>query len=140
MTLDAWRLFGLDIILRKAWESGVILCGLSAGSICWFESAPTDSLQTGELTPLLNGLGILQGSHCPHYSSDPVRRPTYQRMVTSGILQSGWAVDDGAALRFTRETVVKSISSRTAAQAWRVEKTATGVSETKVPTRYLGLG
>jgi dipeptidase E len=65
--LAAWRALGLDVLLRKAWEEGTILCGISAGSICWFEGGPTDSFGDGQLRPLTNGLAFLPGSHCPHY-------------------------------------------------------------------------
>ena len=136
--LAAWRELGLDVVLRNAWRNGVILCGLSAGSICWFQSAPTDSYGNGRLRPLLNGLALLPGSHCPHYDTELARRPTYQGFVKDGILPSGYAADDGAALRFRDEELVEAVSSRPGAKAWRLERDSGNVLETMIPTRYLG--
>ena len=86
-----WRAHGLDLILREAWEEGVLLCGLSAGSICWFEQGTTDSFGL-PLRPLDNGLGLLPGSHCPHYHSEESRRTSYLDWVQSGALKPGFAM------------------------------------------------
>lgn len=72
--LAVWRVHGLDAIVREAWEAGVVLAGISAGMICWFQSSFTDSFG-GELAPLHDGLGILPGSACPHYDGEAERRP-----------------------------------------------------------------
>jgi len=69
-----WRVHGLDQILRKAWQAGIVLTGSSAGGICWFESGTTDSFGR-ELRAFTDGLGLLAGSYCPHYDSEPGRRP-----------------------------------------------------------------
>ena len=99
--LSVWRIHGLDVLLRQAWERGTVLAGLSAGSICWFESGVTDSLRVDALLPLTGGLAFLPGSHCPHYDADPRRPVAYRRLVAGGELAPGYAVDDGAALHFT---------------------------------------
>ena len=78
--LAVWRVHGLDSILVEAWRAGVVLAGLSAGAICWFEAGVTDSFGPS-LGPLRDGLGLLPGSMCPHYDGEPLRRPTYQRLV-----------------------------------------------------------
>ena len=78
--LAIWRLHGVDTALRRAWEAGVVLCGLSAGANCWFEGCSTDSFGTG-LAPMTDGLGFLRGSFCPHYDGEPLRRPTFTRWV-----------------------------------------------------------
>jgi dipeptidase E len=135
--LAAWRVMGLELILKEAWFRGIILCGISAGAICWFESGPTDSLGLGALTPLLDGLGLISGSHCPHYDSDPTRRPAYKRFIEAGLLPPGFAADDGAALCFRGTEFVEAVASRPGARGWRVEKTASGVVETPLPTRQL---
>jgi len=114
-----WREWGLDAILREAWESGVVLSGLSAGSICWFEQGVTDSVP-GRMSPL-PCLGLLPGSNCPHYDSQPMRRPSYQQMVQDGVLKAGYATDDLAGLLFRGHELVEIVSAKPNAMAYRVE-------------------
>ncbi len=134
--LAIWRLHGVDAILREAWEAGVIMAGLSAGSLCWFESGTTDSFGPG-LAPFDDGLGFLPGSHCPHYDGEALRRPSYQRLVADG-LAAGHAADDGAALHFVGAGLVEVVTSRPAAGAYHVELVDGRVVETALPARYLG--
>lgn len=134
--LAIWRLHGVDTILREAWEGGVVMAGLSAGSICWFESGVTDSFGPG-LAPLLDGLGFLAGSHCPHYDGEALRRPQYQGLVADG-LANGFAADDGAALHFVGTELAEVVTSRESAGAYRVEVVDGHVVETRLPSRYLG--
>ena len=126
-----WRAHGLDEILREAWLDGVLLCGLSAGSICWFEQGTTDSFGL-PLQPLTNGLGFLPGSHCPHYHAEQTRRSTYLDWVKDGTLQAGYALDDGAAVRFEGTSPVEFVSSDPDAGIYRVVPTGEGVSEVRV--------
>jgi dipeptidase E len=135
--LAIWRTQGVDLILREAWESGVVLTGLSAGSICWFESGPTDSFGP-DLEPLTDALAFLPGSHCPHYDGEPKRRPTYHRHVAEGLLPGGFAADDGAALVFDGTELQEVVASRPEAAAYRVESVDGAVRETRLPARYLG--
>jgi peptidase E len=128
--LAVWRVHGVDSILRRAWESGVVLCGISAGSLCWFEGGVTDSW--GELRPLVDGLGLIAGSNCPHYDSEPERRPTYRRAVGDGTLGPGVAADDGVALHFTGGHLADVVSERPGAAAYRLEPEAAGVRETRI--------
>ena len=95
--LALWRAHGLDEILREAWQSGIVLAGLSAGSMCWFEWGVTKSV--GAPMPA-RGLGFLPGSNSVHYDGEPERRPVYLSSVASGAIPPGWAVDDGAGLLF----------------------------------------
>jgi peptidase E len=98
--LAVWRLHGVDEALKAAWTSGVVLSGLSAGANCWFEASTTDSFLIGKADALNDGLGFLEGSYCPHYSSEPERRPSYMSMVASGVLPDGYACEDGTAVHF----------------------------------------
>lgn len=134
--LALWREWRLDRILRKAWRQGVVLAGISAGSICWFEQGLTDSVP-GKLTAL-PCLGLLGGSNCPHYDGEARRRPAYQRMIKSGRMEAGLAADDGVALHFTGKRLAHVVSSRPRAAAYRVKKTAGGVAETTIAPKYLG--
>jgi dipeptidase E len=135
--LAIWRVHGLDRILRRAWDDGIVLAGRSAGSICWFEGGTTDSF--GGLDALPDGLGFLPGSHSPHYDGEPGRRPTYQRLVASGELPPGYAADDGAALVFRGTELAEVVAELPAARGYRVERGPDGTAvETELATRFLG--
>ena len=135
--LAVWRVHGLDGILREAYASGVLLCGISAGACCWFESAFSDSF--GPPVPLADGLGLLPGSLCPHYDSEPERRPGYLAAVKDRALPGGWAVDDGAAGVFTDGRLVEVATRKPGATLRRVSVGADGaVTEVARPARLLG--
>jgi dipeptidase E len=137
--LAVWRAQGLDRILRRAWEEGVVMCGLSAGMNCWFEESVTDSYSLDRLAALHDGVGLLPGSACPHYDGEQQRRPTYTGLVAAGELAGGWAADDGAAVVFAGTELVEGVASRPHAGAYRVDRTTgDGVSEQPVPVRRLG--
>ena len=137
--LAIWRVHGVDAILRRAWESGTLLCGLSAGMNCWFDSCTTDSFNVGQLEPLRDGLGFLPGSACPHYDGEEQRRPLYLRLIREGALADGWAADDGAALVFEGTELLEVVSSRPGARGYWVQRDGDGVAqEHTLPTRYLG--
>lgn len=136
--LAIWRVHGVDRILRQAWETGVVMTGLSAGSLCWFETGTTDSFGKG-LAALSGGLGLLPGSHAPHYDGEPTRRSHYQRLVAQGVMPDGYAADDGAALVFKGADLLEVVASRPDARGYRVERGPAGVAiEAVLPTRYLG--
>jgi len=135
--LVLWREWGLDAILREAWLSGVVMAGISAGSICWFEQGLSDSVIPGELAPLACA-GFLPGSNCPHYDGEPDRRPVYQRCIREGTLSAGFAADDGAALHWVGDKLARAVSSRPAARAYRVELVGAEVVETALDTDWLG--
>ncbi len=134
--LAVWRAHGLDTILREAWDAGVVLCGLSAGALCWFEAGSTDSFGNG-LAPLTDGLGFLPGSCCPHYDGEAERRPTFHQFIAGG-LPNGYGVDDSTALHFIGTQLVEAVSSVPTAQAYRVECHEDAVIETPLQTRFLG--
>jgi dipeptidase E len=129
--LAIWRAQGLDAILRDAWEAGVVLAGLSAGSMCWFEWGVTTS--SGAPAPS-RGLGFLPGSNSVHHDSEPARRPVYLEAVKSRAIPPGWAVDDGAALIFTETHLTEVVTSRKSARAYEV----TPEGEHELPARALG--
>ena len=116
--LAIWRVHGVDEALREAWERGIVLAGISAGSICWFEAGVTDSFGD-ELAPL-RCLGFLAGSNCPHYDSEPERRPAYRRLVDAGELPPGLAAEDGVGLHFVGTELAEAVAGRTDARAFRV--------------------
>jgi len=132
--LGAWRAHGLDEVLRKAWRKGVVLCGPSAGSLCWFDEA----LSAFHGAPRsVRGLGLLPYSNCVHYDAEPDRRAEYHRFVGDG-MRPGFAVEDGVALHFRRTRLKRVVSSRPGAGAYRVEPGGDGVVETRLKVAYLG--
>jgi dipeptidase E len=116
--LAIWRAHGFDEILREAWRNGAILCGGSAGAICWFEASVTDSFGP-QLEGMRDGLGFLPGSACPHYDGEELRRPRYTELVRQGF-PSGFAIDDLAALHFDGTELVEVLATREGARAYRV--------------------
>jgi len=133
--LAIWRLHGVDQAMRRAWEEGVILCGVSAGMICWFESSVTDSF--GPLRQLDDGLGLLRGSACPHFDDDVRRRPTYYRLMREKKLPAGVAADNGAAIHFIGGKIHRCVASRPKARAYRISVHKGHVIEEALPTVYL---
>ena len=114
-----WRTHGIDRVLREAWEKGIVLCGQSAGAICWFEFGITRSAGIAAARP---GLGILPGSLCVHYHRDPERRGAFREAVAFGI-PAGYGIDDQAGLLFRGTALAEAVSARPGASALRVEPT-----------------
>jgi len=135
--LVLWREWGLDTILHEAWLSGVVMAGISAGSICWFKQGLSDSVIPGDLAPL-NCLGFLPGSNCPHYDGEPGRRPAFHHFIENGELVGGYAVDDGAALHFVGKKLKSVVSSRPGARAYMARLSKGQVRESPVETAWLG--
>ena len=135
--LAIWRLHGVDKALRAAWEAGVILAGWSAGANCWFDGSVTDSFGLN-LAPLKDGLKFLQGSFCPHYDSESLRRPRYEELVSSGALPDGFAADDGVGLLFEGRNLSEAVASLPGQHAYRVERRrGNAVEETQIRARLL---
>jgi dipeptidase E len=136
--LAVWRLHGLDKALRAAWNAGVVMAGISAGAICWFDDGITDSFGM-PFRALNDGLGFVRGACCPHYDGEKERRPVLMRLIKRGF-PSTLALDDGAAAHFVGTRLVEVVSSRRKARAMRVELKRGIVVETAIPVRYLGAG
>ena len=128
--LGTWRAHGLDEILAEAWRRGVVMCGPSAGSLCWFAEALTAFHGAPRR---VQGLGLLPHSNCVHYDAEPERRVEYRRFVGDGMC-AGYAADDGAALHFVGTRLESVVTSRPSARAYHVEP----AGETELPVRYLG--
>ena len=132
--LVRWHDCGLDGLLERAWENGVILAGISAGSMCWFEIGITAT--AGTFT-VMEGLGFLPGSHCPHYDSAAPRRQAYRRMLLDQHITEGIAVDDGVALHYVGTELNCAVSSRPTARAYRVRREGGEIAEEVIAPRYL---
>jgi peptidase E len=116
--LAVWGEWGLPELLDEAWQNGTILAGVSAGAICWFKQGLTDSW-VGRYT-ILECLGFLKGSCCPHYDGEVERRPAYHDFMLQGEAAAGYAIEEGAALHFTGNELLRVVSSRAGAKAYRV--------------------
>lgn len=133
-----WREHGIDRILTEAHQRGIVLCGYSAGSMCWFEHGVSRGVGRPVLT---NGIGLLPGSHCVHYSLDPPRREAYRSLIAAGTLPAGLALDDHAAALFRDGELVETVRSRENAGAFRVALGPDGdggaIQETRLSSRLL---
>lgn len=140
--LAMWRLHGYDACLRTAWEAGVVLTGVSAGSICWHVGGTTDSFGP-ELRPITNGLGFVPFSNGVHYDSEPGRRPLFQSLVGRGVLPAGYATDDGVGVRYSGTDFVEAVCEEDGKAAYWVEPGADGLQpegravESRLETRRL---
>jgi peptidase E len=134
--LAVWRVHGIDTVMRSAWQAGVVLAGVSAGAICWFTGGTTDSFGP-VLRPFTDGIGLLQGSYCPHYDSEPGRRPLFRSLVAQRALPAGLACDDGAAAHFADDELAEVVADRAGAGGYLVEPDGDGAAERPIGTRLL---
>jgi peptidase E len=135
--LAMWRLHGVDELLREAWQAGVVLTGVSAGSICWHAGGTTDSFGT-ELRPITNGLGLVPFSNGVHYDSEEQRRPMFQALIGDGTLPAGYATDDGVGVLYRGTRFVEALTEKPDQAAYWVERGSDGlVTEQRLPTRVL---
>ena len=154
--LGVWRAHGIDAILREAWERGVVLCGLSAGSLCWFAEAVTGFHGAPRA---VEGLGLLPFSNCVHYEGSgreagpgrgagssrgaaagravPSRRGAYRDFIRGG-MRPGYAAEDGAALHFVGAELSRVVAARPEARGYRLDAVGDRVVEMRIATTYLG--
>ena len=135
--LALWRLHGVDTAMRAAWERGTILAGVSAGSICWHVGGPTDSFGP-TLRVGTDGLALLPYGNGVHYDSEEQRRPLLQRVVGDGLLPTSYATDDRIGILYEGAEAVRVIAdidvdAETGPAAYRVERVAGEVIETRLP-------
>lgn len=109
--LAIWKLHEVDVALREAYESGVILGGVSAGSLCWHEGGPTDSFGP-DLQTVTNGLGFLPYGNAVHYDSQAQRRPLAHELVMNETFKTIYATDDEVGILYENEVPVEVITDR----------------------------
>ena len=134
--LALWRLHGLDVILRECWEAGVVLQGVSAGSICWHLGGTTDSFGP-TLQPITDGLGFLPYSNSPHYDVEEQRRPLIHRLVAEGTLPDGYATDNGTGLVFFGTELAEAFTEVEGRAAYSLTREGSATKEVALPTRVL---
>lgn len=133
--LAIWKAQGIDTVLRKALSEGIILSGGSAGSLCWFVNGTTDS-RPKELT-LIEGLGFLNYSHCPHYSSEENRRPIYHNNIKNGKLLPGYASDNKSGILFLNGEAIESVSLDTLNNSYFVYKKDSLIIEERLESKII---
>jgi peptidase E len=134
--LAVWRVHGLDQVLRRAWEAGVVLSGVSAGSICWFAGGTTDSFGP-QLRPVTNGLGLLPYGNGVHYDSEARRRPLVHRLVADGTLPVTHCTDDGVGLVYHGDRLVEAVAERPGKGAYVVARDGEVAVEERIEPRRL---
>jgi peptidase E len=131
--LALWRLHGIDDLLRDAWERGVVLAGVSAGSICWHVGGPTDSFGPA-LRPVTNGLALVPYGNGVHYDSEAQRRPLVHELVADGTLPTCYATDDGIGILYEGDEAVAVLADDPASTsaAYRIERRGGAAHETRL--------
>ncbi len=134
--MQVWKKSGMDKIIKQAWKQGIILSGMSAGAICWFEDGfknPKDNIWLR-----VSCMGFLEGSFCPHYDKRAGLRLAYRKMISEGEISGGYGVQDGVALHFIGTELEKIVSSNNNARAFLVRKAGTRVTEKEIIPDFLG--
>jgi peptidase E len=133
--LAIWREHGIEQAMRTAWARGIVLAGLSAGAMCWFQGGISKS---GGMPETVHGIGLLPGSLSVHMGGEPERMPAYRGAVAAGELPAGYAVDDGAAVVFKGPRLAECVAARPGARVVRVRPDgADGVVEIPLSVRLL---
>jgi dipeptidase E len=130
-----WKAQGIDVILREAWNRGIVLGGASAGSLCWFEEGTTDS-RPKELSTV-QCLGFLKGSHSPHYDKEAPRRPLYLKLVGSGEMKPGYACHNDAGIYFEDNEVRRVVHTRADAKVFYVSRVGGAAVEKELPAELI---
>jgi peptidase E len=136
--LAIWSAHGLDELLTQAWREGIVLAGLSAGAMCWFQGGVSRS--AGGAPVPIPGLGLLPGSLTVHADGEPERLPVWLASVRDGTLPGGFALDDGVGLLFSDTKPVRAVSSRPGAGAQRVDAIAGELVRKRLDCDLLGAG
>lgn len=133
-----WKAQGIDVVLRDAWQRGIVLGGASAGSLCWFEEGTSDSRP--QALSVVTCLGFLKGSHSPHYDAEAGRRPLYQSLIGSGAIKPGYACDNDAGIYFENDSVCRVVTARPDAKVYYVSVENGQVAERELPAEALPVG
>jgi peptidase E len=134
--LAVWQVHDLGPVLRACWQRGVVLSGVSAGSICWHVGGSTDSFGP-DLRAVTNALGFLPYGNGVHYDSEPRRRPTIHELVARETLPDTYCTDDGVGLVYRGTELVEAVSERPGAAAYLVRRSGGSVEESRIEPRRL---
>jgi peptidase E len=134
--LALWRLHGLDLVLRECWEAGVVLKGVSAGSLCWHVGGTTDSFGP-TLVPVTDGLAFLPWSNSPHHDAEEQRRPLIHRLIAEGTLPDGYATENGTGLVFFGTEIQDAFTEVEGKLAYSLTRDGSATREVALDTRLL---
>jgi peptidase E len=134
--LALWRLHGLDVVFQKIWQAGIVLMGVSAGSLCWHVGGTTDSFGP-TLVPVTDALGFLPYGNSPHHDGEEQRRPLIHKLVADGRLPLSYATDNGAGLIYHGTDLHEAFTERPGALAYEIRRDGDTARETPLPTRVL---
>ncbi len=134
--LAVWRVHGLDEVLPRVWQAGIVLAGVSAGSICWYDGGTTDSFGP-QLEAVTNGLGLLPYGNGVHYDSEQGRRPLVHRLVADGTLGETHCTDDGVGIVYHGTEMVEAVSEQDGKSAYLVTREGAHAVEERVQPRRL---
>ena len=135
--LALWKVHQLGPVFEECWQSGVVLSGVSAGSVCWFTGGTTDSFGL-PLRPVTDGLGFLPYANSPHHDTEEQRRPAITKLIAAQQLPECYATDNGAAVTFFGTTLHEAVTETSGARAWHLIRLPDGsVRENPLPTRRL---
>ena len=135
--LAVWKEWKLDKLLLKAYNHGKILCGVSAGAICWFEQGITDSWASN--LNAIDCLGFVDGMACPHYQEEKDRRPSVHKLLKNKNAISGYAIDGGAAVHFKKGEYYKSLQFYSNSNVYKVSLVDGNVKESQLDVDRLQL-
>jgi len=131
--IAVWKEWKLDKLLEKAYNNGAVLCGVSAGAICWFEKGITDSWASN--LNIMDCLSLLPGTCCPHYDSEAQRRPTVHNLIKNGKIDECYAIEDGAAIHFKEGKLHTSVGFYKNAQSYIVKDNSGDIIEEKISSK-----
>jgi peptidase E len=134
--LAVWRVHGLDAVFRRVWEAGVVLAGVSAGSICWYAGGTTDSFGP-ELRAVTDGLALLPYGNGVHYDSEARRRPLVHQLVADGTLPTTHCTDDGVGLVYHGTRLVEAVAEVDGKGAYIVTRDGGQATEERLEPRRL---
>ena len=129
--LAVWRDWGLDIILKEAYESGVIMSGVSAGAICWFQRGITDSW--ANKLNIIDCLSFTKGNCCPHYDEEAERKPSLSNFILNEQINECFAIEGGCALHIKNDAVFKAVSFKEEKNSFLVKKEDGKIIENVLP-------
>ena len=128
--LVLWKSWGLDQILKKAYEAGVVMAGVSAGAVCWFKEGITDSVP-GTVSKEADCLGLINSSWCSHFEG-PGRKAVFVDHIQQGLLTAGYGVDNFVGLHFVNNQIAGAYTSRAVETISHYEKVNGTVTETPI--------
>ena len=133
--LAVWRDWGLDLILKDAYVRGVVMSGVSAGAICWFEAGLTDSWASD--LKMMECMNFIPGNCAPHYDEEPERRPATKKFLENKSIDFMYGIEGGAALHFVDEIPNSTIQFKKNKYAYKVTLDGNKINESPYKTLKL---